>query len=79
MKCSTYKFLAQQAPSTLTLTNKAQHGSRRRVLSQGFSENSLRLFEPKIEAKLDKFVSILKGQQYNGEWTMPVDMAVACQ
>ncbi|KAF2158801.1 hypothetical protein M409DRAFT_71434 [Zasmidium cellare ATCC 36951] len=74
-KCSTYKFLAQQAPNTLTFTDKAQHGSRRRVLSQGFSESSLRLFEPKIHIKLQKLVSVIKGQQHDGEWTVPIDMA----
>ncbi|KAL6231525.1 hypothetical protein BDW75DRAFT_247842 [Aspergillus navahoensis] len=68
-KCSTYRFLAQQAPNTLTLTDKAQHGSRRRVLRQAFSESSLRLFEPKVRAKLDKFVSIIKSQQYDAGWS----------
>ncbi|KAL4751046.1 hypothetical protein BDW72DRAFT_193314 [Aspergillus terricola var. indicus] len=76
-KCSTYRFLAQQAPNTLTLTDKAQHGSRRRVLSQAFSESSLRLFEPKVRTKLDRFVSIIKSEQYDGGWSVPVDMAAA--
>jgi cytochrome P450 len=56
-----------------------QHGSRRRVLSQAFSESSLRLFEPKVRAKLDRFVSIIRSEQYDGGWSVPVDMAAACE
>ncbi|KAL4905501.1 hypothetical protein BDW74DRAFT_185052 [Aspergillus multicolor] len=76
-KASTYKFLAQQAPNTFTLADKTLHATRRRLLSQAFSQSSLRLFEPKVHAKLDRLVSIIKGQKFNAGWSAPIDMTAA--
>lgn len=75
-KFNGYHFLASQAPNTLTLTDKAQHAHRRRVISQAFSESSLRLFEPLQLSRIDRFCQVLRSHCSIGEkWTMPLDMA----
>ncbi|KND86902.1 Benzoate 4-monooxygenase, partial [Tolypocladium ophioglossoides CBS 100239] len=63
VKFKNYEILSRQAANLLTLRDKAQHGRRRRVISQAFSENSLRLFEPKILLKIDRFCEILRKRQ----------------
>ncbi|KAI0551333.1 cytochrome P450 [Xylaria curta] len=71
-----YHFLASQAPNTLTLSDKAQHAPRRRVISQAFSENSLRLFEPAQLSRINRFCQVLRShRQPAAEWTVPLDMA----
>ncbi|OJJ54298.1 hypothetical protein ASPSYDRAFT_61587 [Aspergillus sydowii CBS 593.65] len=77
-KYKNYKVLAQQAPNTLTLRDKVQHGRRRRVLSQAFSKEGLKTLEPSILAQLDCFVELLRSQVGPGcKWSAPVDMAHA--
>lgn len=79
-KYKNYKVLAQQAPNTLTLRDKVQHGRRRRVLSQAFSKEGLKTLEPSILAQLDCFVELLRSQVGPGcKWSAPVDMAHACK
>ncbi|ETS84641.1 hypothetical protein PFICI_02666 [Pestalotiopsis fici W106-1] len=56
-----YKVLSSQAANTLTLSDKAQHARRRRVISQAFSESSLRLFEPDMIARIDRFCQFVGG------------------
>ncbi|KAH8165547.1 hypothetical protein CIB48_g2708 [Xylaria polymorpha] len=71
-----YNVLASQAPNTLTFSDKAQHTRRRRVISQAFSENSMRMFEPIIVSKIDRFCRTLRTHRDdNEEWTSPLDMA----
>ncbi|KAI8944009.1 cytochrome P450 [Xylaria longipes] len=71
-----YHFLASQAPNTLTLSDKALHAQRRRVISQAFSENNLRLFEPAQLSRIDRFCQLLRNHcRPDAEWTTPLDMA----
>jgi cytochrome P450 len=75
-----YNALASQAPNTLTLTDKVQHASRRRVLSQAFSESSLRLFEPTIRSRIDRFCQVLHKLDDSGmKWTKSIDMSHQCK
>ncbi|KAI1300937.1 cytochrome P450 [Xylaria venustula] len=73
-----YNMLASQAPNLFTLSDKTQHGRRRRVISQAFSESSLRIFEPIILSRIHRFCAKLRSQSMaaNG-WSQPLDMA--CQ
>lgn len=48
LKSKVYHTLAQQAPNALILRDKTLHGRRRRVVSQAFSDNTLRSFESQI-------------------------------
>ncbi|KAI0392633.1 cytochrome P450 [Xylariaceae sp. FL0594] len=71
-----YHVLASQAPNILTLSDKAQHGRRRRVVSQAFSESSLKLFEPVLLSKLHRFRDTLRKHSIaGGGWSEPLDMA----
>ncbi|KAI8630111.1 cytochrome P450 [Xylariaceae sp. FL1651] len=77
-KYTGYEVLASQAPNTLTLSDKTQHGQRRRVISQAFSESSMRLFEPTLLSRIDRFCQILRNYSEDAmEWSKPLDMA--CQ
>jgi cytochrome P450 len=76
-----YKVLATHAPNILTLTDKAQHARRRRVVSQAFSESSLKMFEPILLSKMDIFCQGFRAQQQDNtsKWTGPYDMARECK
>ena len=75
-----YKVLASQAPNTLTMADKTRHAGRRRILSQAFSENSLRIFEPSISSRIDRFCDIIRENGATSEeWTRPLDMAHHCR
>jgi cytochrome P450 len=72
--------LASKAPNTLTLSDKAQHSRRRRVISQAFSENSMRRFEPILVSKIDRFCQLLRARQADADqWTSPLNMARQCK
>ncbi|OCK77277.1 cytochrome P450 [Lepidopterella palustris CBS 459.81] len=71
-----YKVLAANAANTLTLSDKTQHAWRRRVISQAFSENSLRLFAPKVRARIDRFCEVIRQHGQSTAWTSPLDMAL---
>ncbi|KYK57384.1 cytochrome P450 [Drechmeria coniospora] len=84
VKFRNYEVLSKQAANLLTLRDKTQHGRRRRVISQAFSENSLRIFEPKILSRVDRFCDLMrrgnepsKDRVPAGHWTGPIDMAHA--
>jgi len=59
-KYTNYRVLAQQAPNLLTIRDKLQHARRRRVLSQAFSESSIRKFEPKLLSRLSRFSEAIR-------------------
>lgn len=83
IKFKNYAVLSRQAPNTLTFRDKTQHARRRRVVSQAFSDSSLRLFEPKILSKVDQFCKILRERQQNPagvrDWTDAIDMGRECK
>ncbi|QKX59054.1 uncharacterized protein TRUGW13939_06184 [Talaromyces rugulosus] len=60
-KYTNYRVLAQQAPNLLTIRDKLQHARRRRVVSQAFSESSLRKFEPKLLTMLGRYSDAIHG------------------
>ncbi|KAF5856985.1 hypothetical protein ETB97_006441 [Aspergillus alliaceus] len=75
-----YQVLSSKAANTLTMSDKVQHAHRRRIISQAFSENSLRKLEPAIQARINRFCHLLRRQipqqsQLADEWTPPFDMA----
>ncbi|KAJ4156281.1 hypothetical protein NW754_007905 [Fusarium falciforme] len=75
-KGHSYKVLSARAPNTLTMQDKVQHSRRRRVLSQAFSESSLRKFEPVMQARIDRFLRVVRGADLQaGQWSEPSNMA----
>lgn len=82
-KYKNYRVLAQQAPNTLTLSNKVQHARRRRVVAQAFSETSLRRFEPKVQSVLERFCQHLRNaandKSAEGGWTSARDISKDCK
>lgn len=83
-KFKNYEVLSRQAANTLTLRDKTQHAHRRRVVSQAFSESSLRLFEPKILPRIDRFCEMLRNRSKQqsssvGGWTESIDMSHECK
>ncbi|KUI61166.1 Versicolorin B desaturase [Cytospora mali] len=71
-----YQALSSHAANTLTMSDKVQHALRRRVLSQAFSESSLRMLEPAIRSRVDRFCQFIRDQRAPEEkWTTPLDMA----
>lgn len=79
-KGHSYKVLAARAPNTLTMQDKLQHSRRRRVLSQAFSESSLRKFEPVMQARIDRFLRAVRGADLQaGQWSEPSNMAHRCR
>jgi len=76
--------LSAQAPNSLTLRDKALHGKRRRVISQAFSENTLRSFEPKVIEKIhqlsDTIVEVPQERDKSSrEWSDSKDMGHCCE
>ncbi|KAL6859823.1 hypothetical protein ACO1O0_003847 [Amphichorda felina] len=76
-KGHSYKVLSARAPNTLTMQDKLQHSRRRRVLSQAFSESSLRKFQPVIQTRIDRFLQVVRGgvDLQAGQWSEPSNMA----
>ncbi|KAI5194184.1 hypothetical protein E4T38_09671 [Aureobasidium subglaciale] len=60
-KSKVYDTLRHRAGNTLTLRNKQEHARRRRIMSSGFSDASLRSLEPKILAQVGKLIQGLTG------------------
>lgn len=86
IKSEVYNTLRHGGGNTLTLRDKAEHAARRRVVSSGFSDASLRLLEPKILAQVYKLVRSLLAASTNESdsemqagWTEPRDMASWCK
>uniref|UniRef100_A0A8H7KA36 Uncharacterized protein n=1 Tax=Bionectria ochroleuca TaxID=29856 RepID=A0A8H7KA36_BIOOC len=74
IKSKTYLMLAHQAANSLTMRDKVLHGKRRRVVSQAFSEATMRSFEPKIVEKIQRLCdTITKSLGVDG-WSETKDM-----
>ena len=84
VKSQVYNTLVHRAANTLTLRDKAEHARRRRVMSSGFSDSSLRLLEPKILAQVQKFTNAMLDPRQTaepdaeGNWDSPRNMAEWC-
>lgn len=63
-KSKGYVAMVHRAYNTLTLTDKDEHARRRRVLSQGFSDASMRRHEVSMLAQINKFcVALAQGDE----------------
>ena len=58
-KSKTYSAMVHQALNTLTISDPKEHGRRRRVVSQGFSDSSMRNYEPSMIAVIQRFCDSL--------------------
>jgi cytochrome P450 len=84
IKFKNYEILSRQAANLLTIRNKTLHAKRRRIISQAFSENNMRLFEPKIMTRVERFLDLLRLDQNSNlvkkdGWSEPIDMAHTCE
>ncbi|KAF4634033.1 hypothetical protein G7Y89_g4073 [Cudoniella acicularis] len=72
--------MVHRAANILTLRDKVQHGVRRRILSQGFSDSALRGFEPAILTQIEKFTNKISpgGDKGNGKWSIAWNMSREC-
>ncbi|MCJ1316869.1 hypothetical protein MMC15_002190 [Xylographa vitiligo] len=61
--------MVHRAPNTLTLVDKKAHGRKRRIISQGLSDASLRGFEPTIMNHVNKLCNILASQAKPSTWS----------
>jgi cytochrome P450 len=50
---------ASRTPNLISATDKTLHGFKRRVISQTLTEESLKSMEPRIVARIEKFVELL--------------------
>lgn len=68
------------AYNVFTAVDKSVHRFKRKVLSLGFADQSVRAFEPKILSHVDLFVEKLKESQAQcGEWSDPMNMTELCR
>ena len=68
------------AYNIFTAIDKSVHRHKRRVISQGFSDQCLRAFEPMILNEIDIFVrKFLKSPIDQDEWSAPTDMTKCCR
>lgn len=72
--------MVHKAANILTLRDKTQHGVRRRILSQGFSESALRSFEPAILSHIEQFVHKISPWEIetDGKWSTAWNMSREC-
>ncbi|RJE27123.1 Cytochrome p450 [Aspergillus sclerotialis] len=76
-KSKVYDTLVHRTPNTLTLRDKKEHAQRRRLMSHGFSDASIRSFEPRVLQLVHRLCDILDGDMpiNDGQWGNPQDMA----
>ena len=74
---------APGAYNIFTAVDKGIHKHKRKVLSQGFSDQCVRAFEPKILDHIDIFLAKLVGSPErgsgDGEWSTPANMTDRCR
>lgn len=78
IKATTYDALVHRAPSSLTLKDKSEHRQRRKILSQGFSDASLRQFEGKMVNLILKMCQQIAPSREDREWSEPRNMSDWC-
>lgn len=76
-KSQTYAFFPRRpdAQSTLQTIDNVQHGRKRRVLANAFSERALRGYEPYVKANLDLWVELLEAEVPEGGWSPSLNAA----
>ncbi len=73
--------------SVLTAWDKKEHGRKRRVIAQGFTETAVRGYEPIIQSQIDAFCEKLveddgnpgASKEHPQDWSSPKDMATWCE
>lgn len=74
-----YRFWPRSpdAESTLQTADNAQHGRKRRVLANAFSERALRGYEPYVRGNLDRWLELLEAEvpPGTGAWSESLNMA----
>jgi cytochrome P450 len=71
--------------SVLTAWDKKEHGRKRRVIGQGFTETAVRGYEPIIQSQIKVFCEKLvegdgiKGVSEGKGWSSPKNMAFWCE
>ncbi|KAL9074807.1 MAG: hypothetical protein Q9157_004239 [Trypethelium eluteriae] len=69
--------------NTHTCIDKALHKRKRKVISQAFSEQAMRAFEPTIIDCVDIFLEKLEqsedGSRCGGEWSHPTNISALCK
>ncbi|KAL4747878.1 hypothetical protein BDW72DRAFT_206088 [Aspergillus terricola var. indicus] len=78
-KAQRYAAMVHRAPNTLTVIDKAKHGKKRRVISQGFSDAALKNHELVILEQIQHLCTQLKTGKGNqvtpvGAWSTPKNM-----
>lgn len=77
-KSHAYKFFPRSADaqSTLQTIDNREHGRKRRVLANAFSERALRSYEPYVTASLARWVELFGAEIPEGsEWSPSLNMA----
>jgi hypothetical protein len=77
---------SRRTPNTISATDKTVHGFKRRIMSQIFSDQGLRVVEDRFIPRIDDFISLLWDSTENGrnvtkgeeEWGSPKEMASIC-
>jgi len=72
---------APGAWSVHTSIDKAMHGHKRRVISQGLSDDCIKAFEPAFLVHLRRFMNKIAPEAtgvYDGSWSKPINMTPTC-
>lgn len=82
-KSQKYAAMVHRAPNTLTVIDKKKHGKKRRVISQAFSDNSLKSYESIILQQVRRLCDAMRedsnAQQVPaGSWSPAKDTARLC-
>lgn len=83
-KSKNYGAMVHQALNTLTVRDKKDHGRRRRVISQGFSDAAVRNYEPSMLVLINRLCDRLLRpigedvEHQPGEWHSARNMAQWC-
>ena len=74
---------APGAFNVFTAVDMDIHRFKRKVLSQGFSDQAIRAFEPTMLHHMDLFVrKLVRAPDHNGDidrWSLPLDMTECCR
>lgn len=77
LKSKHYDVMSHQVANTFTHRGGKDHMRRRRIMSQGFSGQAQREYEPRIASHVDKFCRTVLPET-DGGWSEPLDMSKWC-
>lgn len=77
-KSGGYHRMVHQVPSVFTCIDKKEHSQRRRIIGPGFSDHSLKKFEPQLMSHIRKFSSIIECNSNSKEWGPGMQMSDWC-